>query len=164
MRAATRCSFPALLTAGGNPPKAIKTTAAVTIEAGVGITGIVLETEAEVPGITDAAFAEAANKAKEICPVSKALAVGAEHHAQGDASKKVGRAAARGRHDSVDSEARVLTPKRIPTERFRDAEAALARLELIYDTHTAFLRDQFARAPQERARCRRGSGRPIPRS
>ena len=39
----------------------------------------------------------------------------------------------------------VLTPKRIPTERFRDAEAALARLELIYDTHTAFLRDQFAR-------------------
>ena len=37
----------------------------------------------------------------------------------------------------------VLTPKRIPTERFRDAEAALARLELIYDTHTAFLRDQF---------------------
>ena len=63
-----------VLTAGGNPPKSIKTTAAVTIEAGVGITGIVLETEAEVPGITDAAFAEAANKAKEICPVSKALA------------------------------------------------------------------------------------------
>ena len=63
-----------VLTAGGNPPKAIKTTAAVTIQAGVGITGIVLETEAEVPGITDAAFAEAANKAKEICPVSKALA------------------------------------------------------------------------------------------
>src|SRR5688500_13399964 len=37
----------------------------------------------------------------------------------------------------------VLTPKRIPTERFRDAEAALVRLELIYDIHTAFLRDQF---------------------
>ena len=63
-----------VLTAGGNPPKAIKTSAAVTIEAGKGITGIVLETEAEVPGVTDAAFAEAANKAKEICPVSKALA------------------------------------------------------------------------------------------
>ena len=63
-----------VLTAGGNPPKSIKTTAAVTIEAGVGITGIVLETEAEVPGIDAAGFTEAANKAKEICPVSRALA------------------------------------------------------------------------------------------
>jgi osmotically inducible protein OsmC len=63
-----------LLTAGGNPPKSIRTTAAVTIEAGKGITGIELVTEAEVPGITAAAFAETANKAKEICPVSKALA------------------------------------------------------------------------------------------
>jgi len=63
-----------VLTAGGNPPKSINTTAAVTIEAGVGITGIALETEAEVPGIDDAKFAEAANKAKEICPVSRALA------------------------------------------------------------------------------------------
>jgi osmotically inducible protein OsmC len=63
-----------LLTAGGNPPKSIKTTAAVTIEAGKGITGIAIETEGEVPGITEAAFVEAANKAKEICPVSKALA------------------------------------------------------------------------------------------
>jgi osmotically inducible protein OsmC len=63
-----------LLTAGGNPPKSIRTTAAVTIQAGVGITGIELETEAEVPGITEAAFIETANKAKEICPVSKALA------------------------------------------------------------------------------------------
>ncbi len=63
-----------LLTAAGNPPKSIKTTAAVTIEAGVGITGIALEVEAEIPGITDAAFQETAEKAKEICPVSKALA------------------------------------------------------------------------------------------
>ncbi len=63
-----------LLTAGGTPPKSIRTTVAVTIQAGVGITGIELETEAEVPGITDAVFAETANKAKEICPVSKALA------------------------------------------------------------------------------------------
>jgi AMP nucleosidase len=37
----------------------------------------------------------------------------------------------------------ILTPPRIPAERFADAEAALARLALIYDTHTAFLRDQF---------------------
>ena len=63
-----------LLTAAGNPPKSIRTTAAVTIEAGVGITGIALEVEAEVPGVTDAAFQETAGKAKEICPVSKALA------------------------------------------------------------------------------------------
>ena len=38
------------------------------------------------------------------------------------------------------------------------------RLELIYDTHTAFLRDQFARVPQDEARCPGGCGRPIPRS
>ncbi|MBN9023278.1 MAG: OsmC family peroxiredoxin [Rhizobiales bacterium] len=63
-----------LLTAAGTPPKSIKTTAAVTIEAGVGITGIALEVEAEIPGINDATFQETANKAKEICPVSKALA------------------------------------------------------------------------------------------
>lgn len=63
-----------LLTAAGSPPKSIRTTAAVTIEAGKGITGIVLETEAEVPGIAEAAFTETAEKAKEICPVSKALA------------------------------------------------------------------------------------------
>ncbi len=37
----------------------------------------------------------------------------------------------------------IITPERIPAEQFRDAEAALARLELIYDTHTAFLRDKF---------------------
>ena len=37
----------------------------------------------------------------------------------------------------------MLTPKRIAAERFSDAEAALARLALIYDAHTAFLRDQF---------------------
>jgi len=39
----------------------------------------------------------------------------------------------------------ITTPRRIPAERFYDAEAAFARLELIYDTHTAFLREQFQR-------------------
>lgn len=63
-----------LLTANNTPPKSVRTTAEVTIEAGVGITGIVLTTEAEVAGIAAAAFQEIANKAKEICPVSKALA------------------------------------------------------------------------------------------
>jgi osmotically inducible protein OsmC len=63
-----------LLTAGNHPPTSIQTSAVVTIEAGVGITGIALETEGVVPGITQAEFAETAAKAKEICPVSKALA------------------------------------------------------------------------------------------
>ena len=39
----------------------------------------------------------------------------------------------------------IQTPPRIATERFDDAEAAVERLELIYETHTAFLRDQFAK-------------------
>lgn len=63
-----------LLTANKTPPTRINTTAGVTIEAGVGITGIVLTTEATVPGIDDSAFQEIAQKAGQICPVSKALA------------------------------------------------------------------------------------------
>lgn len=39
----------------------------------------------------------------------------------------------------------VETPQRIATERFDDAEAAVARLELIYDRHTAFIRERFER-------------------
>ena len=35
-------------------------------------------------------------------------------------------------------------PAPIPPERFDDAEAAVARLELIYDRHTAFIRERFA--------------------
>lgn len=62
-----------LLTGDGTPPTSIQTEAAVTIEAGQGITGIVLVTEGVVPGIDDAAFQAAAEKAKEICPVSQAL-------------------------------------------------------------------------------------------
>jgi len=63
-----------VLTSEGTPPTSIRTRAEVTIEAGVGITGIALTTEAEVPGVSEAAFMAAANKAKEICPVSRALA------------------------------------------------------------------------------------------
>jgi osmotically inducible protein OsmC len=62
-----------VLTGAGTPPKAIHTTAEVTIKAGEGITGIALATEGEVPGIDAAAFKEAAEKARDICPVSKAL-------------------------------------------------------------------------------------------
>src|SRR4029078_6195829 len=35
-------------------------------------------------------------------------------------------------------------PAPIPPERFEDAAAALGRLELIYDRHTAFIRERFA--------------------
>lgn len=65
------------LTRAGNPPTRISTSARVHIEKvgeGFSITRIELDTEAEVPGIDDAAFQDAAQKAKEGCPVSKALA------------------------------------------------------------------------------------------
>ena len=63
-----------LLTKAGFPPTSVRTRANVTIEAGVGISMIELETEADVPGIEEAAFQEAATTASQICPVSKALA------------------------------------------------------------------------------------------
>jgi osmotically inducible protein OsmC len=63
-----------LLTADGHPPTSIQTKATVTVEAGVGITAIVLETVGEVPGVDAAAFTATATKAKEVCPVSRALA------------------------------------------------------------------------------------------
>lgn len=66
----------AALTKAGHPPTRIHTTAAVHLEAvegGFGITSIDLATEAEVPGIDDAAFQQQAAGAKSGCPVSKAL-------------------------------------------------------------------------------------------
>lgn len=62
---------------GGHTPKRISTTAKVHIEKvgeGFSITRIELDCEAEVPGIDEATFLDFANKAKEGCPVSKALA------------------------------------------------------------------------------------------
>lgn len=63
-----------LLTAAGKPPKDIRTTAKVEVIPGKGITSIALETVAHVPGIDPGEFMETAGKAKEICPVSRALA------------------------------------------------------------------------------------------
>lgn len=37
------------------------------------------------------------------------------------------------------------TPRKTPRQRFDDADAAVARLEQIYDRHTAFIRNRFAR-------------------
>jgi lipoyl-dependent peroxiredoxin len=61
----------------GFEPKRVATAAKVHLEKvgeGFKITRIDLDCEAEVPGIDDAAFQEAARKAKEGCPVSQALA------------------------------------------------------------------------------------------
>jgi osmotically inducible protein OsmC len=58
------------------PPRKIETTAEVKIEPegpGFAITSIALHTTADVPGISEADFLEAAEAAKTGCPVSKAL-------------------------------------------------------------------------------------------
>jgi lipoyl-dependent peroxiredoxin len=62
------------LAKAGNPPDELRTTATVTFQPGEGITKIALTVEGRVPGIDAAAFEEAAQGAKENCPVSKALA------------------------------------------------------------------------------------------
>jgi osmotically inducible protein OsmC len=69
--------FSALLAEAGHPPESVTTEAEVTVEPqgeGFAITSIVLNTEGKVPGIEENAFQKTANKAKETCPVSKALA------------------------------------------------------------------------------------------
>jgi len=65
------------LARGGFTPKSVKTRAGVHLDrvaAGFKITGIDLDTEANVPGIPDARFHEIADEAKRNCPVSQALA------------------------------------------------------------------------------------------
>jgi lipoyl-dependent peroxiredoxin len=57
----------------GHAPEELKTSATVTFQPGEGITKIALEVTGRVPGIDEAAFEEAAQQAKENCPVSKAL-------------------------------------------------------------------------------------------
>jgi lipoyl-dependent peroxiredoxin len=56
------------------PADELHTSATVTFQPGEGITGIALSVEGTVPGIDGVAFLEAAEAAKENCPVSKALA------------------------------------------------------------------------------------------
>jgi osmotically inducible protein OsmC len=76
--AAHAACFSMALSAGlakaGTPPEELKTSATVTFQPGEGITKIALTVEGRVPGLDAAAFAEAAQGAKENCPVSKALA------------------------------------------------------------------------------------------
>jgi lipoyl-dependent peroxiredoxin len=62
------------LAQGGTPPEKLEVDATVTFVPGTGITKSALSVRASVPGIDEAAFLEAAEAAKEGCPVSKALA------------------------------------------------------------------------------------------
>jgi lipoyl-dependent peroxiredoxin len=65
-----------LLSEAGHPPTDLRTTARIRLEQldkGFTITEIALRTVGEVPGIDAAQFAELAARAKETCPVSRAL-------------------------------------------------------------------------------------------
>ncbi|MQB00410.1 MAG: OsmC family peroxiredoxin [Actinobacteria bacterium] len=58
----------------GTPPERLEVGATVGFQGGVGITGIQLDVRGTVPGISKESFTEAAEGAKEGCPVSQALA------------------------------------------------------------------------------------------
>jgi osmotically inducible protein OsmC len=61
------------LARAGNPPERLETSATVTFVPGTGITKSALTVKGRVPGIDENAFREAAEGAKEGCPVSNAL-------------------------------------------------------------------------------------------
>jgi lipoyl-dependent peroxiredoxin len=76
--AAHAACFSMALSAGlskeGHAPDELQTSATVTFQPGQGITKIALTVAGTVPGLDASAFEEAAQTAKENCPVSKALA------------------------------------------------------------------------------------------
>jgi lipoyl-dependent peroxiredoxin len=61
------------LAKAGTPPDKLEVSATVTFVPGTGITTSALEVMGHVPGISEEAFREAAENAKENCPVSSAL-------------------------------------------------------------------------------------------
>ena len=61
------------LAQAGHPPEELKTSATVTFQPSEGITKIALDVAGRVPGIDEGAFQQAADGAKQNCPVSKAL-------------------------------------------------------------------------------------------
>lgn len=66
------------LAKGGHAPEEIRTAATVSMtkgDAGFSITAVHLDVRGRVPGIDQAAFEQAANAAKDGCPVSRALSV-----------------------------------------------------------------------------------------
>jgi osmotically inducible protein OsmC len=62
------------LAQAGHPADELKTSATVTFQPGEGITKIALQVAGNVPGMSQDDFRQAAETAKENCPVSKALA------------------------------------------------------------------------------------------
>jgi osmotically inducible protein OsmC len=62
------------LSKDGHPPDELRTAATVTFQPGEGITRIALTVDGRVTGLDADAFQQAAQTAKENCPVSKALA------------------------------------------------------------------------------------------
>lgn len=67
-----------ILTEAGYVPDKLTTTAKVSLEkkeSGFAITKSALNLEAEIPGIDETTFKDLTNKAKENCPVSKALSL-----------------------------------------------------------------------------------------
>jgi lipoyl-dependent peroxiredoxin len=66
-------AFAHALAQAGNPPEKLSTSATVTFVPGTGITRSALEVTGTVPGIDETAFREAADQAKDGCPVSQAL-------------------------------------------------------------------------------------------
>jgi osmotically inducible protein OsmC len=58
----------------GHAPERLDTSATVSFQPGDGITKIALTVRGQVPGVDEDAFRQAAEAAKENCPVSQALA------------------------------------------------------------------------------------------
>lgn len=61
------------LAQAGTPATTLNTSAEVDFQPGTGITEIRLHVSGDVPGLDEAGFREAAEKAKAGCPVSRAL-------------------------------------------------------------------------------------------
>ena len=64
-----------VLAKAGHPPTTLNTRAEVDFQKGEGITGSRLWVSGDVPGMDADGFREAAESAKDTCPVSRALAV-----------------------------------------------------------------------------------------
>jgi len=62
-----------VLAKAGHPPERLETSATLTFVPGTGITKSALTVVGSVPGIDEAAFEDAAEQAKDGCPVSGAL-------------------------------------------------------------------------------------------
>jgi lipoyl-dependent peroxiredoxin len=62
-----------ILAQGGNVAENLSSSARVAFVPGTGITTVALSVEGRVPGLDEDGFREAAEKAKEGCPVSQAL-------------------------------------------------------------------------------------------